>query len=191
MDAAFATLPSDDTVRDKTLVVLQAPNDFTSYYFTLMRSGDALPLPEHTRVLSTGLHPMTIERPGANRLVLRTTDGFIAQRDLSIYRNHKYPMQTGETISITGMTAVVTKADIHGWPMDAVFTFDKSLDDESILWYIGTMAPERNPKTGRKLKVERYFPVPVPAVGETLSIDDLLARSEKYKMAVAAAEAPG
>ncbi|HRK34019.1 MAG TPA: hypothetical protein PLJ47_05420 [Candidatus Hydrogenedentes bacterium] len=190
LDAAYATLPSDESIRDKTLIVLQAPNDFTSYYFTLARSGDAKPLPQLTRVLSTGLRPLTIERTGPNTMVMQTTDGFIAQRETSIYRSRQFPMREGESVELSNATVLVTKTDADGWPLEATFTFSEPLDDESFLWYTGTILNERSKTTGRKIRVERYFPVPVPAVGEKISVEELLNRSEKYAMAVAAAEVP-
>ena len=66
----------------------------------------------------------------------------------------------------------------------------KPLDDDPYLWYTGAIVEERNPKTGRLSKVERYFPIAVPAVGEKLSVQELLERSPKYQAVLAAARGP-
>ncbi|MCC6152785.1 MAG: hypothetical protein IT367_03455 [Candidatus Hydrogenedentes bacterium] len=190
LDAAYASLPSDARVVNRDLMVLQGANDFTCYYFMLARSANGQLMPGHLRMLSSSFRPVTIERPDAGTLILRTTDSFVVDRGLSVYRSAKYPMQTGETIRLSGVTVSVLKTDANGWPLDAAFTFDKPLDDDRYLWYTGAMAPERNPRTGRVTRVERYFPVELPAVGETATVQDLLDRSPQYQAALAAAEAP-
>ena len=96
-------------------------------------------------------------------------------------------MKQGDTIALTGLTATVLKTDADGWPMDAAFSFAKPLDDDVYLWYTGALVEERNPKSGRLSKVERYFPITPPAVGEKASVQELLERSPKYQAVVAAA----
>jgi hypothetical protein len=190
LDASYATLPFDASVVNRDLFVLQGANDFTCYYFMLSRSSNVQLMPGHMRMLAASFRPLTIERPDASTLVLRSDDGMVADRGTSIYRSRKYPMKPGETIKMTGVTATVLKTDAAGWPMDAAFSFEKPLDDDLYLWYTGAIVEERNPKTGRLSKVERYFPIDVPAVGEKLSAQELLERSPKYQAVLAAARGP-
>ena len=99
-------------------------------------------------------------------------------------------MKTGEVIRLTGVTVSVLKTDAKGWPLDAAFVFDRPLDGDTYLWYTGAMVSERNPRTGRVARVERYFPIAVPAVGETATAQELLDRSPQYQAMLAAAKAP-
>lgn len=186
-DAAYDSLPFDASVVNRDLILLQASNDFTCYYFMLRRSANVQLMPGHLRMLSSTFRPMTVERPDASTLVLRTEKGFISDPVFSVYRSAKRPMNQGETVRLTGVTVTVLKTDPAGWPLEAAFVFDKPLDDDLYLWYTGARVRERNPRTGRLARVERYFPIAPPAVGEKVTIQDLLDRSEKYRAAVAEA----
>jgi len=190
MDSAFASLPSDARVVNRDLVVLQGANDFTCYYFMLTRSANVQLMPGHLRMLSSSFRPLTVERPDSATLILRTTGSFVVDPRLSVYRSAKYPMQTGDMIRLNGVTVSVLKTDANGWPLDAAFVFDKPLDDDTYLWYTGAMVSERNPRSGRLIRVERYYPITPPAVGETMTAQELLDRSPQYQALRAAAEAP-
>ncbi|NUM55403.1 MAG: hypothetical protein HUU46_17280 [Candidatus Hydrogenedentes bacterium] len=184
-DAAYASLPFDASVVNRDLILLQGANDFTCYYFMLKRSADVQLMPGHMRMLSSGLRALTVERPDGSTLLIRSDDGLIADRGLSVYRSAKYPMTQGDTVQLAGLTVTVLKTDANGWPMDAAFVFDKPLDDDLYLWYTGAMVEERSPRTGRLLTVERYFPIAPPAVGETITVRELLERSPKYQAVLA------
>lgn len=177
--ALFATLPADPSIPEKTLVLLQSQDDFNSYYFALGRSADVQPLPGRLRVLSASLRPLTIERPDERTLILRPSDGFVAQRDLSVYRSRKYPMHEGEVVNLAGMTVTVTKVDEAGWPMEGRFEFDQSLDAPSFVFYTAGQVEEPHPTTKRLVRVVKYLPASVPRVGETVTVDELRLRAEQ------------
>lgn len=193
LNEAYASLPSDAPVVDQTLVVLQTPNDFMSWYFTCMRLAEGQPLPRHTRVLSASLRDLTVERTDERTIVLRTENGFVGNRSASIYRNANSPMSAGDTVKLTGVTAEVLKTDKKGWPLDARFQFDRPLEDPSLLWYAAAMVPIRHRRSGRVIEVERYVRIPLPRIGEAAEVAELVDRSpdaQAYRTAVADSARP-
>jgi hypothetical protein len=65
-------------------------------------------------------------------------------------------LKPGEEVTMDGLTVQVVAADERGLAVEAVFTFDRSLDDESLLWLVWDEDAFR-----------RFQP---PAVGETVDI---------------------
>jgi hypothetical protein len=177
LNEAYASLPSDRQVTEQTLMILQTPNDFMSWYFTCMRLAEGQPLPRHTRVLSASLRELTLKRTDERTIELRTSDGFVGNRGASIYRNKNSPMTDGETVKLSGINIEVLRTDDKGWPLDARFRFDRPLEDPSLLWYTAAMVPIRHRRSGRVINVERYLQVPLPAVGESATVAQLVDRS--------------
>jgi hypothetical protein len=190
LNEAYASLPSDRQVTEQTLMILQTPNDFMSWYFTCMRLAEGQPLPRHTRVLSASLRELTIERTDERTIVLRTSDGFVGNRSASIYRNKNSPMTDGETVKLSGINIEVLRTDDEGWPLDARFRFDRPLEDPSLLWYTAAMVPIRHRRSGRVINVERYLQVPLPNVGESATVAQLVDRSPDRQAYVDAVAEP-
>lgn len=193
LNEAYASLPADSQVADQTLVVLQTPNDFMSWYFTCMRLAEGQPLPRHTRVLSASLRDLSIERTDERTIVLRTENGFVGNRGASIYRDGNSPMSAGEKVNLSGVTVEVLRTDDQGWPLDARFAFDRPLEDPALLWYAAAMVPVRRRGTGRVVDAERYVRVPLPTVGETARVAELVDRSpdaQAYRDAAADSARP-
>lgn len=182
LEVAFADLPRSESDQDKTVTILQAPNDFTSWYFHVMRSAKEEPIPLHTRILSTGDKGMTLSRPEPRTLVLRSERGLIRNRATSIYRGAGYPMRIGDTIALSGMTATVRDTTSDGWPLEAAFEFSVPLEDASLRWYCAAQVPVRPYSI---VKGMRFVPIALPSTGETVTVEELVARSPEYQSLMA------
>ncbi|MBX7258413.1 MAG: hypothetical protein K1Y02_18765 [Candidatus Hydrogenedentes bacterium] len=178
LDLAFDDLPRSESDLDKTVTILQAPNDFTSWYFHIMRSARAEIIPKHTRTLATGDRGITVSRPDAQTLILRSEKGLVRNKITSIYRGPGYPMQKGDTVTLTGMTATVREVTAEGWPIEAAFQFSVPLEDASLQWYCAASIPL---KPYSFIKSTRFVPVAPPSIGETTTVEDLVARSPRYQ----------
>jgi hypothetical protein len=177
-EPALADIPSSALDVNKTVTILQAPNDFVSWYFHIMRSATGQPIPAHTRSLSTGEKGVTVSRPDANTLLLQTKRGLIRSKLTSVYRGAGYPMREGEEVAMSGMTVTVKAVGSDGWPTEAEFRYDVPLEDEGLRWYSAARLPYR---PGSRLLVTRFIPVTPPAIGETVAIDVLIERSPEYQ----------
>ncbi|MCP4643867.1 MAG: hypothetical protein GY851_25720 [bacterium] len=177
IEASFATLPDGPAVKDKTLMVYRMPNDFTPWYFAIMRSSISEIFPEYVRVLSTGYNEMTITRPDDRTLILRPEKSFMSTPGRSMYRSSRSPMAVGDTVELSGMTVQVTEVDDTGWPTEAEFQFDRPLEDADVLWYSAVRVPKLLKYVKRTIKVSRFCETPPPEIGETISLDELVKRS--------------
>jgi hypothetical protein len=175
MNLAYDQLPRDEEVTEKTLIVLQTPSDFTPWYFMISRSARGLPLPGRLRVLASGLRTMTLERTDASTLVVEQDGGFIANPRASVYRNETNPMQPRDSVQLAGLWVNVLETE-DGWPAKAEFHFDRPLEDSAFVWY--SCAPKRQKmRTGRMANSEAYSRVAIPAIGEKVSLHELIDRA--------------
>ena len=65
-------------------------------------------------------------------------------------------MSVGDEIKLTGMKVHVTEVEKNGSPIEATFTFDRNLDDDSFVWVHWTsdsFASFTLPKVGESYKL--------------------------------------
>jgi hypothetical protein len=190
--AAFATIPSGPEVVEQDVAILQFPHDFVSWYFAISRSARSEPIPKHMRMLSTGFMflkeeegraeivprgPMEIERVDDTSFVLRPEWGFVRTPANSPYRGPGFPMHEGQVVEVGGMTVTVLKIDRYGLPAEALFRFEKPLDDPSLVWL--TAIKEYGYLEGYSglFAIDKYIPVDMPPPGETATVKELVAQS--------------
>ncbi|GMW01835.1 MAG: hypothetical protein AMXMBFR84_29720 [Candidatus Hydrogenedentota bacterium] len=183
-DVADASIPSTEGVRDKTVILMHSPDDLFAWIFHVKRSADGTPMPKHLRLLNSS-HKMWIEREDERTLLLRPDDGFIPYAWHSPMRSSKTPMRAGDVFALSGLKVTVTEVDEAGWPLEARFVFDVSLDDPSLLW-LG-LARERRHSThlGRSIWSHVYISITPPAIGERVRMRALVEGSpgfDKLKM---------
>ncbi len=177
LDASFATIPSGPEVAEQDVVILQFPHDFVSWYFAIARSARGEPIPKHVRMLCAGLGAMEIERIDDHSFMLLPKDGFVATPAVSPYRGPGFPMHEDEVVELGSMTVTVGSVDDRGLPTEALFEFDKPLEDPSLVWL--TAVPEEmvNEGAATPIRISRYIPVEMPAPGETATIQELTAQA--------------
>jgi hypothetical protein len=121
-----------------------------------LRRFERLPVPERWWLLSAADAEHHYHRPAPDRLVLETVGGeMMATRLESMIRSRQDPIPAGYEVDLDGLRARVLEVGRVG-PTRVEFTFDRSLDDPSII----LMAV----LDGRLQRVES------PPVGETLRL---------------------
>ncbi len=133
-DAIDATVPADESVADKTLVVLNAPADGMVAYMPMARHVRGVPHPARLRVLATGLEEVHVTRETETSLRIDPRAGFWGGPLEQMVRGPARPVEVGYTVELPGMLAEVTATTPDGRAAEAVFRFDAPLDDPSLLW---------------------------------------------------------
>jgi hypothetical protein len=114
------------------------------------------PFPAHIRYLSSGNDPVEIYRPDEKTLIVTPNSGYapmpgaiqnpdtgqelhihpdnLTRRTDSFYYNPRIPLQVGQQIQITGLTIEVSDMNSDGQIAQAIFHFEKPLEDHQYLW---------------------------------------------------------
>jgi hypothetical protein len=175
-----STVKIDPSVvlKDKTLVVVNAPNPLLFTGLPFLRAYWNEPLPQRMRLLAPGFGPLEITRTGENTLLVKARTGHIlsvdaSRRDFkpsfvyfynrfnSLFRPEGLPFRAGEKIELGDMSVEVTGVDDDGQPTEVLFQFAAPLDDPSLCWLQWSW------KHGGLGSYSRFT---VPAVGETLHL---------------------
>jgi hypothetical protein len=139
-----------------TWTVFLTPHFGVSWRGYFIRRFEALPVPDRWWMLSAADADHDFRRTGNNRLELRIVDGQMMATNLeSAIRSADTPIAAGETFRLQGLEVRVLEAGDRG-PIRVMFTFDKSLDDPSLV-LLGMLE-------GR---LQRVAP---PPIGETLHL---------------------
>ncbi len=150
------SVPIDEDVSNRTVVAINAPNPFFMYYIPLMRALEAKPIPMHMRNLGpANLLPgrVSMTREDERTIVVWSNLGFL----WVLVRDSAYPLNVGEVVRLSGMSAEVRAIAPQGWPHKVAFTFDKPLEDPSLQWI--------------RFKSGIFVPWTPPRVGESLELD--------------------
>lgn len=143
--------------QDQDVIILNAPTIFCVMTSPLIWASDNAPMPKHMRVLSSSLfQPVDVYRTDAQTLVVRPTPGFLAWMDDRLCRGEDRPMTLGQTVELTGMSVEVAAMTWDGRPAEAVFRFDKRLEDPSLRWL--------------QWKDGGFVPFTPPAIGESVTV---------------------
>jgi hypothetical protein len=149
--------PLDDTVREQTVILVNAPSMFHVIFLPLQGQLGYWPMPKHTRTLAPDLYPVTIRRTNDHTLVVRPDRGFLSWPIDRLFRSERHPMTVGQRVEVAGMTVEITALIPDGRPAEARFTFDAELDDPSLRWFQWDEA--------------KFIPFPLPAVGEQIVLE--------------------
>ncbi|MCC6488714.1 MAG: hypothetical protein IT364_14545 [Candidatus Hydrogenedentes bacterium] len=190
MERAYASIPQDPDVRERTVIVLQAPSDFMPWHFSLIRASLQIPYPGHLRVLSSGKRDVTVEVLDAHTLVLRAERSLIGNPGTSVFRGPANPMGPGEKVRLAGMTVQVLEVDNAGFPQAAEFRFDDPLDSPSMNILGAGQVPFKLEKVGRYIKTESYVTIPLPSPGTRVSLHSLVEASPEYRSLMPQAGTP-
>jgi hypothetical protein len=127
-----------DEIGGRDSVFLSAPEYFAVKLVMLSRSVEEQPTARRFRPLSFGPEPVTVERVSDRALRLSYEGGILTTPFMELYRNRHLPMKVGDRVAITGLDIDVAHVTPDGRPDVANFTFDRSLDDPSFIFYYWT-----------------------------------------------------
>jgi hypothetical protein len=123
------TLPADPALGRRLLVVVNAPFAVTTFHWFFVRTVRDQPIPARTRMLASGAAPLTVERLDPHTLRMRWRG-----RQERIFRSPDHPLRAGDRVALAGTDVHVTAVTPGGWPAEAIFRFDRELDDPEVLW---------------------------------------------------------
>jgi hypothetical protein len=171
------SLPSDPSVRDKTVVVVNSPGDPFFGYLLISRLSRREARPQHLRWLSTGLTAVHVERVDERTLRVAPEGGFLQFNFDQMLRDEQHGFAPGERVELTGLSIVVETVSAQNKPLTVRAEFDRPLEHPSLLWFRWV---------GREL-----VPYELPALGATATLPaidmlELLAQGEASTKGLAA-----
>jgi len=130
----YINIPMDKLIEEQTVVLVNPPVPMGAAFSPIKWELEKQPIPKHTRVLASGVAPLTIHRQDAQTLIIRTKYGYLASIGDRMFRSEKYPMSVGQQVKLTAMTVEITKLTKDYGPLEAKFKFDVPLEDPSFRW---------------------------------------------------------
>ncbi len=188
----WLNIGTEAEIEQKTVMVINAPDAFSFVYLPFVRDYFEIPLPERLRVLSSSVSPITITRVDDYSLRIRPDAGFLPDttkplpgtpKDLPArhfghimhkvsqgYRDERNPMKIGEKVVLSNMIVEITEITDLGLPAEAIFTFNKKLEDDSFKWiYWNWDNDTANPKAPIT-DYFRYKEFKLPAAGDSIRL---------------------
>jgi hypothetical protein len=129
-----ASIPGDDAVRGKTLVILSSAAEMTTFPPWMQRRVLGVPSPRRMRVLATCFAKVHVSRPDATTLCVRPENGFLDNELLRMVRGRSRPFHPGDEVALSDLRARVREVTADGRPAEVDFTFAVPLEDPSLLW---------------------------------------------------------
>ncbi len=133
--AAMLSIPDDPALAGQTLVIVNAPDHLifvTIAWPTRLLEG--MVMARQVRALST--QPVTVDITRVDELTLRFRfEGGLYHSMLGLlFRGPDRPMRAGQVVELDGMRVQVTRVTPAGEPLEALFLFDRPLEDPSLRW---------------------------------------------------------
>jgi hypothetical protein len=125
----------NDRLPKQRMIVMNAVDASLGFYIPLIRQAEGLPSPERCWVLSGSPTPMNILRTASNAIELTIVSGQSATGSSyeQMFRSFRDPLQVGDTFDLDGMRVEVLGVRDGGF-VSALFTFDRPLDDPTLLF---------------------------------------------------------
>jgi hypothetical protein len=176
----YSTIKVDaaSDLKDKTLVIVNAPNPFLFVGLPVLRDYRNQSLPAKTRLLVPGYNPLKITRTGDKTMLVESRSGSLLATDpsgrdfkpnfvyfyhelSSLFRPKDLPFKVDQKIDLSDMSAEVINVDTNGQPTTIRFEFDVPLEDSSLRWLQWHW---------KKSGFGYYSTLEIPPVGETLNL---------------------
>jgi hypothetical protein len=130
MMAAIDTVPDDFRISQQSLVIVNPPDQlYYGAYILVVKTLQKKPIPRHLRLLAGGPTPMTLIRLDSTTIRVRMSDGLFVGPFGRSFRSKSFPMDRGNRIQLTGMTALIENLNNDGDPTDVTYEFSNTLDD--------------------------------------------------------------
>jgi hypothetical protein len=169
-----ASIPRDEAVSRKTLVILSSAAELTTFPPWMQRHLEGAPHPRSMRVLAScapklslrglGTAMLRVSRPDPYTLRIRPENGFLDADQLRMVRGPSRPFHEGDQLVLADLQARVLEVTADGRPATVDFRFRVPLADESLLWMQvhagGSLAPWSPPAVGQSWLVPAIPPAP-------------------------------
>ncbi len=132
--AVDESVPSDPSVRDRSLVVFQSPTPtFLVSSLAVRRTVNGVPRPRNIWVLTT-MGEIRVTRVDAHTLHVSPAQGFYAHIQDQSTRAISLPFSVGDKVALSTMTVTITEVTQAGRAAEADFRFSSPLEDPRWLW---------------------------------------------------------
>jgi hypothetical protein len=157
-----ASIPADEAVRGRTLVILSSAAEMTTFPPWMQRRVRGVPAPRRMRVLATCFHELRVSRLDARTLRVRPGRGFLDNELLRMVRGLSRPFRAGDEVLLSDMRVLVREVTTDGRPAEADFVFALPLEDPSLLWTRlqagGALVPWAPPAVGESFVLPSVAP---------------------------------
>jgi hypothetical protein len=161
-DRLEASIPSDGTIRARSLVILASAAEMTTFPPWMQRQVSGVPRPARMRVLASCFSEVQVSRPDAVTLRVRPERGFLDHEWLRIVRGPSRPFRPGDEVALSDVRVRVREVTADGRPAEADFTFGIPLEDPSLLWTRlqagGALLPWAPPAVGESQRLPSVAP---------------------------------
>jgi hypothetical protein len=173
IDRAEGSIPASADIRDKTVIIVNAPFDIMASYVQVMRESRHRNRPRHLYWLAVANSPLELRRVGERTLRVRPRRGFLRTPLEQHYRADAGSLGRGAVVRLPEMTVTITAVTDDGRPQEADFAFRRALDSPRYLFLVyenGKYKPFDLPAAGRtvKLPAEDFL---TTVISETLGVD--------------------
>jgi hypothetical protein len=177
---AVTDIGQQPDMESKDFIIINAPSPSLFLYFPAFRQFTRQPLPTHLRILAPGFSSVSLTAVDERTLVIQPETGFLYSPEYldldgtaffplfhlsysfqygdGLFRGQDYPMELGQQVYLTGISIEVISLTEDERPQAVRVTFDRPLEDESLVWLMWDW------------KSARYVPLVLPGIGETLLI---------------------
>ncbi len=175
LERAVFSLPSDPEIGDQRLVVVHSPGHVFTSGAQIVQVLHGRPTARELLVLSASIWSLEIERLDERSLAVRPDGGFLPPAgfdptgqdgtfnlmrvfsgfDLLFFDNGRLPM-LGDRFDRPGVEIQITALTSDGRPQEAVFRFDRLLEDKSLRWV--------------RWQDGVFVPVSLPRIGESITL---------------------
>ncbi|MGD8863428.1 MAG: hypothetical protein PVI30_25665 [Myxococcales bacterium] len=159
MDQADRSIDRSESVRGRTVVLINPPMDAYAGYIPPKREALGIPRPRAIRWLATASSDVTVTREDARTLRVRPEHGFLRYAFDRMQRDPRNVMPVGYRVRFSDVEIEVTALTDDDRPAEIVARFDQPLEE----------GPYEFLKWGER----RFVPFALPAVGERVTLPEV------------------
>jgi hypothetical protein len=154
LGSAERSIPADESVRDKWLVLLNPAVVPQAAYISITRAATGKPRPARTLWLAESTTALGVERIDAHTLRLHPRGGYLLNPGARLFRGPQRAVD--DVVDLDGVTLRTVERTPDRRPLVVEARFDRTLDDPSFLWM--------------KWDRTRFVPFSLPKIGERVEL---------------------
>ncbi len=158
VERAERSIPATADIRDKSIIIVNAPFDIMASYVQVMRESEGHNRPRHLYWLATASSPLRLTRTDARTLRIEPREGFLRTPLELHYRGDPGALGRGTVVDMPGMRTTVEEVTRDGRPRAVSFAFDRALESPRYLflvWNDGAYRPCELPAIGEIVRLPR------------------------------------
>lgn len=154
-----------EDIQNKNVIVIN-PIHSTSYYYSAVMLSNGNAIPKSLIALASGGEPVDFKRVSESQLLVSVRNGFLQNLDDWYSRSKRKKFVTEEEIKLDSVSIIIKELNNAGIPISVLFTFEKSLDDPSYIFFKwnalnhsdleGKLTPWPLPKVGTITQISKY-----------------------------------